>query len=77
MNIYTGAESNNRKSQELLGMVVWTGVVKVYNNGAYVLAKYSHHTALTKGEALKDAEALKGELAESGFFSRLENSLSV
>ena len=34
MNIYTGAQSNNKKSQEILCMVVWTGVVKFYNNGA-------------------------------------------
>lgn len=52
------AQPNNKKSQNILGMKLYTGLYIVYENGIYLYSKYCNISRFEKNEAIEDAKKL-------------------
>lgn len=58
-SIYCHAQENNKRSQEILGLKLYTGRIDIYEAGRFLYCLYSQITRLTQADAVADAELLK------------------
>jgi hypothetical protein len=56
-----GAQVNNKKSQQILGIKVFTGFCEVQHNGNYLYRTFTGITRLTSTDAIIDAHKMAND----------------